>query len=80
MIAIHIVALHSRGSRNPTGITTSISKSQFLSFSVVKDMSILIVTATLFIIVVMLKPLIFGDNDNFNMADKIDTPHHIQPE
>ena len=80
IIAIHIVALHRRGSRNPTGITTSTSKSQFLSFSVVKDISMLIVTATLFIIVVILKPLIFGDNDNFNMADKIDTPHHIQPE
>ena len=40
----------------------------------------LIVTAICFIIVVTLKPLMFGDNDNFNMANKIDTPHHIQPE
>ena len=80
LILAHIVALHERGSRNPTGITTSRSKSHFLSFSVIKDVSMLIVTAICFIIVVTLKPLMFGDNDNFNMANKIDTPHHIQPE
>lgn len=80
LIAAHIVALHERGSSNPTGITTTSSKSQFLSFSIMKDISILIFTAMCFIVVVMLKPLMFGDNDNFNMANKMDTPHHIQPE
>lgn len=76
----HILALHTSGSRNPTGLSSSNYKAYFLSFSLIKDIWAMSLIGTLFLILVLLKPLIMGDHDNFSIANKIDTPHHIQPE
>lgn len=80
LLASHILALHTTGSSNPTGMTANNSKSFFLSFSVTKDLYALALLISLLLTLVLLKPIMLGDHDNFNVANKLDTPQHIQPE
>jgi ubiquinol-cytochrome c reductase cytochrome b subunit len=77
---IHIIILHQTGSSNPLGLPPNTDKSSFHPFFSWKDLLGLLVISTLFIQLTLNFPFNLRDPDNFNPANPIITPPHIQPE
>lgn len=80
LILIHITILHSTGSTNPLGIKRNLDKIFFHPFFSSKDLLGVILVLLLFSLVCFIYPYILGDPENFNPANPINTPIHIQPE
>lgn len=80
LVIIHLVFLHETGSSNPMGLNSNINKIPFNPYYTVKDLLGFIIFFTLFIIICLLNPYILSDPENFNPANSIITPIHIQPE
>nr|QCX29668.1 cytochrome b [Blattisocius keegani] len=79
MSFIHIMFLHLSMSSNPMGFETP-DKIPFYPFFLMKDMTGIFFSFTLFILVSISYPYIFMDPDNFILANPLSTPPHIQPE
>jgi len=79
-IFLHIVFLHEKGSNNPIGLNRYSRKLIFNPHYRIKDIFGALIFFIFFFIVCLCKPLILGDDDNFNVADPSITPIHIQPE
>jgi len=80
MAAIHLLFLHSTGSRNPIGVNSNLDKIPFHPYFSFKDvMGFLIIFGGL-IFIVFLYPFLLGDRENFIPANPLVTPVHIQPE
>nr|YP_009542029.1 cytochrome b [Freyastera benthophila]AYR06729.1 cytochrome b [Freyastera benthophila] len=77
---IHLFFLHQTGSNNPTGIDSSIDKTPFHTYFSTKDTTGFIILFILLTTIVLLYPLILNDPENFNPANPLVTPIHIQPE
>jgi quinol-cytochrome oxidoreductase complex cytochrome b subunit len=72
--------LHEKGSSNPSGIVSNTDKIKFNPLFSLKD-SIPIITIMFFIIIIISNiPNILGDVENFNKANPLIAPLHIQPE
>jgi len=80
IVFLHVIFLHSFGSRNPVGFRSRLDKVVFFIYSSKKDLLIYFCTLGLFFFLVFFKPLILGDNENFTESNSVVTPHHIQPE
>nr|YP_001936235.1 cytochrome b [Phalangium opilio]ACA66089.1 cytochrome b [Phalangium opilio] len=80
MIFIHIVFLHQKGSNNPLGLKSNIDKIPFHPYFTIKDVLGYSIVLTLFISLVLISPNLLGDPENFNPANSLVTPLHIQPE
>nr|YP_002003298.1 cytochrome b [Unionicola foili]ACF19647.1 cytochrome b [Unionicola foili] len=80
LIMIHIFSLHETGSSNPLGIMNNKEKMTFHSFFSWKDMLTPSLIFFLFIIYCLMTPYILADPENFNPANPMSTPIHIQPE
>nr|YP_009245638.1 cytochrome b [Oligolophus tienmushanensis]AIG60119.1 cytochrome b [Oligolophus tienmushanensis] len=80
MILIHIVFLHQKGSNNPMGLKSEIDKIPFHPYFSIKDILGYTVMLTAFFMVVLIYPNLMGDPENFNKANSLVTPLHIQPE
>lgn len=79
-VIVHLLFLHQNGSNNPLGIKRDREKIPFHPYFTIKDLvGFLILLATL-ITLTLLNPNLLGDPENFNPANPLVTPVHIQPE
>lgn len=80
LVIIHLIFLHETGSSNPIGLNRNFFKIPFNPYYSIKDsLGFLILIITL-ILICLLNPYILSDPENFNTANSIITPIHIQPE
>lgn len=77
---IHLIFLHSTGSRNPLGLKRNLNKISFFSYFIFKDLLGFLYIFLIIRILVLYFPYILGDPDNFLPSNPISTPIHIQPE
>ena len=80
LILIHIILLHEKGSNNPLGLNSNQDKISFHPYFTFKDIAGFIALIIILLMVVLLSPNILGDPENFNEANILSTPPHIQPE
>lgn len=80
MILIHLLFLHQTGSRNPIGIKRNAEKIPFHPYFTIKDLLGFIMILIILILLTLLAPNLLGDPENFNPANPLVTPVHIQPE
>lgn len=80
LIMIHIILIHEKGSSNPLGISLNIDKIPFHSYFSIKDIIGISIVIILFTVIILQYPYILIDAENFNIANPIITPPHIQPE
>lgn len=80
VILIHLLFLHQTGSRNPIGIKRNAEKIPFHPYFTIKDLLGFIVILIILILLTLLAPNLLGDPENFNPANPLVTPVHIQPE
>lgn len=79
-VLIHLLLLHDKGSSNPLGNMSHVSKVRFHPYFTWKDLVGVCITLFLLLFVVLYHPNIFTDPENFIEANPIVTPTHIQPE
>ncbi len=77
---IHLLFLHQTGSNNPIGLNSNIDKIPFHPYFTFKDIVGFIVIIFILISLVLIRPNLLGDPDNFIPANPLVTPAHIQPE
>lgn len=80
IVLVHLILLHEKGSSNPTNTNTNRDKLKFHPIFLVKDTVPLSILALLIILLVSNNPNILGDVENFNVANPLVAPIHIQPE
>jgi ubiquinol-cytochrome c reductase cytochrome b subunit len=80
LVIIHLVFLHEQKSSNPLGIQNSPDKIPFHPYFSRKDLLSACLILFLFMLVNLWSPFILIDPDNFNPANPLVTPAHIQPE
>jgi ubiquinol-cytochrome c reductase cytochrome b subunit len=81
LVLMHLIALHdSAGSSNPLGISGNYDRLPFAPYFIFKDL----ITIFLFILIlsafVFFMPNFLGDNENYVMANPMQTPPAIVPE
>nr|YP_010010555.1 cytochrome b [Crossaster papposus]QOH99561.1 cytochrome b [Crossaster papposus] len=77
---IHLFFLHQTGSNNPIGINSNFDKTPFHTYFTTKDLTGFIVLTIFISSVVLISPNLLNDPENFNPANPLVTPVHIQPE
>jgi ubiquinol-cytochrome c reductase cytochrome b subunit len=82
MVVLHVVALHTPGSNNPTGVDPKTDKDTipFHPYYTVKDFFGFGVFFLVFAYFVFFQPNYLGHPDNYIPADPMVTPAHIVPE
>lgn len=83
LVVIHVVALHTHGSNNPTGVEVKNEKKDTIPFHpyyTVKDFFGFGVFFIVFAFFVFFAPNYLGHPDNYIPADPLVTPAHIVPE
>lgn len=79
-IIIHLASLHITGSNPPTGIKANRDKISFHPFFSSKDLLGIILFLWRLMVISLVAPFSIGDPENFNPANPLNTPIHIQPE
>nr|YP_011017405.1 cytochrome b [Amblyomma parvum]WQF69068.1 cytochrome b [Amblyomma parvum] len=77
---IHIILIHEKGSSNPLGINMNIDKISFHPYFSIKDLLGILFFMIPILMMIFLFPYMMMDAENFNMANPMITPPHIQPE
>merc|ERR1711994_283586 len=77
---IHLLFLHTTGSRNPLGLNRNLDKIAFHPYFSRKDLLGIIILLFLFFYICLQNPWLLGDPENFIPANPLVTPVHIQPE
>nr|YP_009536319.1 cytochrome b [Rhipicentor nuttalli]AYN50584.1 cytochrome b [Rhipicentor nuttalli] len=80
MMMIHIMLIHQKGSSNPLGTALNLDKIPFHPYFTFKDIMGILLILMPFSCMIILWPYALMDADNFNMANPMITPPHIQPE
>lgn len=80
IVTLHLIFLHQSGSKNPLGIKRDLNKVTFHPIFTYKDALRSVSFSIIFILINLQYPYIFRDPDNFNQANPLVTPIHIQPE
>ena len=80
VVVLHIFMLHSTGSNNPLGVSSSGDKIPFHWYYTIKDITGFLVLLTLLLRIVLFFPNALGEPDNYIMANPLTTPAHIVPE
>lgn len=80
LVIVHIIFLHEAGSNNPLGVEGDGDKVPFHIYYSMKDLVGFSVIVWLLLYVCLLDPDIFLESENFNPANPLSTPVHIQPE
>lgn len=80
VVIIHFLFLHQTGSNNPLGIKIEGDKIPFHPYFRIKDLVGFLVILLALITITLLTPNLLGDPENFNAANPLVTPVHIQPE
>jgi ubiquinol-cytochrome c reductase cytochrome b subunit len=77
LVVIHVIALHTHGSNNPTGVDVKTKKDTYYT---IKDFFGFGVFFLIFAFFVFYQPNYLGHPDNYIPADPMVTPPHIVPE
>lgn len=77
---IHLLFLHQTGSNNPLGVKRESDKIPFHPYFTIKDLRGFFIIISVLIVITLLTPNLLGDPENFNPANPLVTPVHIQPE
>jgi len=80
IVVVHLLILHEKGSSNPTNSYRNIDKIKFNPTFLVKDLIPIAVIRTIIILINSNMPNMLGDVENFNPANPLVAPLHIQPE
>nr|ALQ78674.1 cytochrome b [Daphnia pulex] len=80
MVVIHLLFLHQTGSNNPLGLNSDSDKIPFHPYFTIKDLVGFLFLMSFLILLTLLTPNLLGDPENFNPANPLVTPVHIQPE
>nr|AHB23662.1 cytochrome b [Idris sp. MM-2013] len=80
MVIMHLVFLHEKGSSNPLGTNSNLSKIPFHNYFTIKDILGFNMFFIIIIFLSLINPFLLGDPENFNPANPLVTPVHIQPE
>nr|UPX88263.1 cytochrome b [Eurycercus lamellatus] len=80
VVMIHFLFLHQTGSSNPLGIKSESDKIPFHPYFSIKDLVGVICLLSALLLITLLDPNLLGDPENFNPANPLVTPVHIQPE
>lgn len=80
IIIIHLTSLHITGSNKPLGINPSTDKTSFHPFFLSKDIITILALILVILVISMFNTFILRDPENFNIANPLNTPIHIQPE
>lgn len=80
IVGVHVIFLHEGGSNNPLGIEGDGDKVPFHIYFSLKDLVGFGLVFWLLIYICLLDPDIFLESENFNLANPLSTPVHIQPE
>jgi len=80
IIVIHLISLHEKGSSNPKNISTNYDKINFYPLILIKDFQPVLVATSVTILAIFVNPVISIDTENFNQANPLIAPLHIQPE
>ncbi|KAF3419752.1 cytochrome b (mitochondrion) [Frieseomelitta varia] len=80
MVFLHLMILHLSGSSNPIHLKYDIYKIPFYPYFLIKDLITIILILSMFMFLNLQYPYMFGDSDNFKMANPMITPSHIKPE
>lgn len=80
MVVIHLLFLHQTGSNNPLGLNRDSDKIPFHPYFTIKDLVGFLFLIRFLILLTLLTPNLLGDPENFNPANPLVTPVHIQPE
>jgi len=80
VLIIHLISLHEKGSSNPIRTLTNYDKMNFFPLILTKDFQPLIVVSCIIIMLILVNPIISIDTENFNQANPLIAPLHIQPE
>nr|YP_009732930.1 cytochrome b [Diaphorencyrtus aligarhensis]QHU77264.1 cytochrome b [Diaphorencyrtus aligarhensis] len=80
MVILHLMFLHETGSSNPTGLNSNYFKVPFNPYFSVKDILGFIIFMFTLIFISSAYPYILSDPENYNKANPLITPVHIQPE
>jgi ubiquinol-cytochrome c reductase cytochrome b subunit len=77
---IHLLFLHTTGSRNPLGLNRNLDKIPFHPYFSRKDLLGITILLILFFYICLQNHWLLGDPENFIPANPLVTPVHIQPE
>ena len=77
---IHLLFLHTTGSRNPLGLNRNLDKIPFHPYFSNKDLIGICILLILLFYICLQAPWVMGDPENFIPANPLVTPIHIQPE
>nr|UPX88276.1 cytochrome b [Leptodora kindtii] len=80
VMLVHLVFLHQTGSNNPLGVKSESDKIPFHPYFSIKDLVGFLILLMLLTLITLLSPNLMGDPENFNPANPLVTPLHIQPE
>jgi ubiquinol-cytochrome c reductase cytochrome b subunit len=80
IVVVHLILLHEKGSSNPTNTHTNIDKIKFNPSLSLKDTLPTFVIIMMIIALISNSPNYLGDVENFNPANPLVAPLHIQPE
>nr|QSS48565.1 cytochrome b [Kradibia gibbosae] len=80
LVILHLMFLHESGSSNPMGLNSNYYKIPFNPYYSVKDIIGFIILISMLILICLLNPYMLSDPENFNKANSMITPMHIQPE
>nr|YP_010554605.1 cytochrome b [Cheumatopsyche infascia]UYO79225.1 cytochrome b [Cheumatopsyche infascia] len=80
LVMIHIFYLHQTGSNNPLNLKKSLDKIPFNPYFTLKDLLGMMMFFMFFLYTTLNNPFMLMDPDNFQLANPLSTPPHIQPE
>jgi ubiquinol-cytochrome c reductase cytochrome b subunit len=80
LVVSHLIILHLKGSFNPLGFKLNIDRVSFHPKFSIKDSITFIIVIIALILLSLKAPFLLGDPENFNTANPLNTPIHIQPE
>ena len=80
LVVLHIILLHNTGSNNPLGVISSADKIPFHWYFTIKDLVGFVVMLAVLVGLLLFRPYLLGEPDNFIVANPMNTPAHIVPE
>nr|QTT79699.1 cytochrome b [Platyscapa corneri] len=80
LVILHLMFLHEVGSSNPLGVNSNYFKIPFNPYFSIKDIIGFIIMITMLLLICLMNPYVLSDPENFNKANPMITPMHIQPE
>lgn len=80
IIIIHMLILHLSKSNNPIGLKNNIDLIKLNPNFIIKDIIVLTLLIIITVNIILIRPFLFRNRDNFLIINYFKTPNHIEPE